>query len=136
MLVCKNISLLYGHKKNQNDCMWQRDRWLISLTTHWRHIFRALLLLWQGFYTEMVLSQELHPPLADQFTHWPLFESGQICLLTANLLSLYNILNAHTFSFLFPILVVHFHCPLVYPNTQMRYPVLKSTTNMLSKVYM
>ena len=48
------------------------------------------------------------------FTHWLLSESDLIFVSTANLLSLYDILNGHTFFFQFSIHVTYFHCPLVY----------------------
>ena len=49
------------------------------------------------------------------------------------LLSLYNILNVHTFSFCFLFHMVHFYCPLF---AQVQYPVLKSLTNQSVKVNM
>ena len=47
-------------------------------------------------------------------TRWLLSESGQITVSTENILSLYNILNALTFSFKFLSHMIYFCCSLVY----------------------
>ena len=50
-------------------------------------------------------------PLAG-FWIWPYLDWRLNLSDHMTLLSLYNILNAHTFSFRYPIHVIHFHCPL------------------------
>ena len=83
-----------------------------------------------------ILSKEAAWPQANLFTHWLFSESDQISQSTANLLSLYNILNAHIFSFRFSIYVNYFRCPLVYPKRQVQYPVYEIHNKRLWKVNM
>ena len=94
---------------------------------HWHHmghIFKSqsgttrftsylLTLHWDTYFRTISQPGLLPSPLpVDLFTCWLFTESDWTSPLIANLLSLYNILNAHTFSFQFPIHTIHFCYPL------------------------